>query len=66
MIGADVTRYCGLRGMERLRDIEGLGDQAQAFANAADELGHAIRASVDAILVPYGVTLAQLEKAELP
>ncbi|KKW92651.1 hypothetical protein [Sphingobium chungbukense] len=65
MIGTDLTRYCALKAAERQFDIERRGDDAQQCANDAHALACKLRADVNAILAPHGVTLAQLERAEL-
>ena len=65
MIGADLTRYCALKAAERQYDIEGRDVQAQHCANEASDLAFHLRTRVNAILASEGVTLAQLEQAEL-
>lgn len=65
-ISADVAEYCLLKSQEYAADWSRLGDEAQAYADQAERQGKMTRAFIDAILAPYGVTLAQLEKAELP
>lgn len=65
MIGSDLTRYCALKAREHQCDIEGQGDRAQRCANEASALAYSIRSRVNAILAAEGVTLAQLEQAEL-
>lgn len=65
MIGTDLTRYCALKARERQCDIEGQGDRAQRCANQASDLAYSTRFRVNAILAAEGVTLAQLEQAEL-
>ncbi|MEV5031605.1 hypothetical protein MRBLMC3_000788 [Sphingobium sp. LMC3-1-1.1] len=65
MIGADLTRYCALKAAEYQHDLEGQGDRAQRCANEASDLAYNIRFRVNAILAAEGVTLSQLEQAEL-
>ena len=64
-MNADLERYVSLKKAEQLHDIYSQGDEAQHCANQAHFLAVSIRAQANAALAPLGVTLAQLEQAEL-
>lgn len=65
MIGTDLTRYCALKAAEIQHDLDRNGDAAQRAHHAAYDMAVVIRTQVNALLAPHGVTLAQLEQAEL-
>ena len=64
-MNADLERYISLKKAEYLHDIYQQGDEAQHCANEAHDLAVSIRLQANAALAPLGMTLAQLEQAEL-
>ncbi|ATP19767.1 hypothetical protein [Sphingobium yanoikuyae] len=62
MIGADMTRFFAARAAEAQHDIDGNGAAAQTASNEAFHLEQFIRAELNAILAPHGVTVAQIER----
>lgn len=65
MLGTALTRFHSLKAAEYGHDLSGNGDKAQACANEADRLRASLKADLDAILAPHGLTVEQVQKAEL-
>ena len=65
MIATDLSRYVELKKAEHLHDIYQQDDAAQRCHNQAHFLAVSIRSRVNAMLKAEGVTLADLEQAEL-
>jgi hypothetical protein len=64
-IGADIDRIHSLSVRIAWLDIEGRGDEAQTLQCRMDDLKATVRDDLTAILSPYGVTVGQIEGAEL-